>query len=59
MSNINWHHCKQSLLTMASERRSHKFSRVSKALLPELEGVIVRHLEAIVTRQPSKGKTIK
>jgi len=46
------------LLEVASKKRSHKFTRVSKHTIEELENGLRAKCLMLVERAPSKGKTL-
>ena len=55
---INKAACKKFIMDIANQRY-HKFNRLNPAVYDELEGVLRRHMRAIVARNPSLGKTIR
>ena len=55
---INKAACKKFIMDCANQRY-HKFSRLDPAVYDELNGVLRKHMRAIVARNPSHGKTIR
>lgn len=56
---INKAACKKFIMGYAQESRYHKFSRLDPAIYDELNGVLRKHMRAIVVRNPSFGKTLR
>jgi hypothetical protein len=56
---VNKAACKQYIMDWANQTRHHKFSRLDPEIYAELNAVLRKHMKAIVTRNPSFGKTIR
>ncbi len=56
---VNKAACKQYIMDWANQTRHHKFSRLDPEVFDELNAVLRKHMKAIVTRNPSFGKTIR
>jgi hypothetical protein len=56
---VNKAACKQYIMDWANQTRHHKFSRLDPEIYAELNAVLRKHMKAIVTRNPSYGKTIR
>ena len=55
---INQAKCKQFLLEFAKQNRAHKFTRVSRPTLEQLDGKLRHAMITLVLAAPSKGKTL-
>lgn len=56
---INKAACKKFIMDYAGTSRHHKFSRLDPEIFDELNGLLRKHMRAIVARNPSFGKTIR
>lgn len=56
---VNKAACKKFIMDYAGTSRHHKFSRLDPAVFDELNGLLRKHMRAIVARNPSFGKTIR
>jgi hypothetical protein len=56
---INKAACRKYIMDVASKSRHHTFTRLAPEIYDELNGVLRRHMAAIVSRNPSFGKTIR
>jgi len=58
MTYINARACRRFLLDYAKQNRAHRFVRVSKETLEQLDARVRTHMVAHVQSFPSKGKTL-
>ena len=56
---LNKTHLRSFLLDYARRTRSHPFTQVADAVYDDLEAVLRKAARELVSRQPSKGRTIK
>lgn len=56
---LNKSKVKKLALRIASQERSHKFTRVSPDFLARMEAILAASIAAEVKRLPSLGKTIR
>ena len=56
---VNKAACRKYIMEFAAKTRHHTFTRLDPGIYDELNGVLRRHMVAIVSRNPTFGKTIK
>lgn len=56
---INKAACRKYIMDFAAKTRHHTFTRLDPGIYDELNGVLRRHMAAIVNRNPSFGKTLR